>query len=189
MASRKLTRTEKIGLLAAVAVVGTFGYLKFVNADPGRQLKRTRTEYQRLSAEVERLRDEARSGNDQRALARLNSEITAARERLEQTEILLAQGEAKDRLANTIVKLATESSLLIKSFSEITEQHALGEISEDNAPYDHRYFSFTLQGGFQDLRQFLAKVDDFPQLIAIRKIDIQKIEEDAYMRATLWISI
>jgi Tfp pilus assembly protein PilO len=189
MAARKLTRMEQIGLLAAVAVIGIFGYLKFVNADPGRKLKRTRTEYRKLDAEVDRLRREARSGNEKREITRLREKIDEARERLEHTETLLAQGEAQDRVANIIVKLATESSLLIKSFGEITEKNAIGEISNGNTPYPHRYFSITLKGRFQALRQFLDKIDDLPKLIAVRKIDIQKIDEEAYMRATVFISI
>jgi Tfp pilus assembly protein PilO len=189
MAARKLTRMEQIGILAAVVVIGTFGYLKFVNADPGRKLKRTKTEYTKLTAEVEKLRKEAHSGREKRALASLRKKVSKARDKLEQTETMLAQGETKDRVANTIVKMATESSLLIKTFGEITEKSAIGDISGGPAPYDHRYFTVTLKGRYLALQQFLNKIDNLPKLIAIRKIDIQKIEDEAYMRATVWIGI
>ncbi len=189
MATRKLTRLEQIGILAAVVVIGTFGYLKFVNADPGRKLKRTKTEYSKLTAEVDRLKKEARSGNEKRELARFRKKVSKAREQLEQTETLLVQDETKDRMVNTIVKMATESNLMIKAFGEVAEKSAIGDISGGPTPYTHRYFSITLKGRFQTLRRFLDKVDDLPKLIAIRKIDIQKIDEDAYMRATVWIGI
>jgi Tfp pilus assembly protein PilO len=180
---------EQIGILAAVVVIGTFGYLKFVNADPGRQLKRVKGDYSKLAAEVDQLEKEARSGRERRALDSLRKKVAKAREKLEETETLLARGEAKDRVANTVIKMATESSLLIKSFGEISEKGAIGNISGGPTPYDHRYFTLTLQGRFQALRQFLKKVDDLPELVAIRKVDIQKNDDEAFMRATVWVGI
>jgi hypothetical protein len=78
---------------------------------------------------------------------------------------------------------------LIQAFGEITEAGAVGDISERPAPYDHRYFTITLKGRFQALQHFLDKVENQPQLISIRKIDIRKMDEEAYMQATVWIGI
>lgn len=190
MVARQFTRLEQIGILAAMVVVVTFGYLKFINHDPDRKLKRSQSEYAKVAGEVERLQKGAESGHDKGAITRLRRQIGKIEAELEQTEKLLAQRKEKDRVANTIVKLATESGLLIKTFGEVTGKGAIANITGQEAtPYPHKYYRFTLKGGFQDLRRFLGRIDDLPKLIAIRRIDIQKIEEEAYMRATVWIGI
>ncbi|PID40385.1 MAG: hypothetical protein CR984_03490 [Proteobacteria bacterium] len=189
MAARQFTRMEQVGILVAVVVIATFGYLKFINADPGRKLKRVKRKYAKIAAEVDKLKEEDRSGSVKREIRRLRKRIAKAESKLEETEILLAQREEKDRLANTVVRMATESRLLIKTFSEVTGSSDVKALSSKNTPYEHRYFNLELKGPFQSLRQFLDKIDDFPKLIAVRKLDIQKLESEAYMRADLLIGI
>jgi Tfp pilus assembly protein PilO len=180
---------EQVGILIGILVIGTFLYLKFVNEDPGRKLKRAKRKYEKIAAEVNSLRKEAKTGSVKRAINRLRDEITEAREELDETELLLAMGEEKDSMANAVVKLATKNGLMIKAFGELTEKSAIEDISNGETAYPHRYYRITLKGRFQALRQFLGGIDDLPKLIAIRKISIEKVEEEAYMRATVWITI
>jgi Tfp pilus assembly protein PilO len=180
---------EQVGILIGILVIGTFLYLKFVNEDPGRKLKRAKRNYEKIAAEVNALRKEAKTGSVKRAVNRLRDELTQAREELDETELLLAMGEEKDRMANTVVKLATKKGLMIKAFGELTEKSAIEDISNGETAYPHRYYRIILKGRFQALRQFLGEIDDLHKLIAIRKISIEKLQEEAYMRATLWINI
>jgi Tfp pilus assembly protein PilO len=183
---------EQVGILIAIVVIGTFLYLKFVNRDPGRTLKRMKVEHARIAEEVNRLRHEARVGTQEQAVRKLRERIPEANRRLEEAETALARPEEMDRMAGRIVKTAAEGGLIIKEFKEIRDAVALKEIlgsSEDKALYPQRYFMIVLKGRFLDLQRFVSEIDGLPKLVVVRKVAIEKLEEEAFIRAALWISI
>jgi len=189
MAARQLTKMEQAGMAIAVLVVGTFLYLKLVHQAPGRELKGAQKNYARIAGEVASLKKEAETGDVKKAVNRLRKKIERVRDELEQAEAVLALGEEKDRLANTIVRAATNNGLMIQAFGELTDKKSIEEITGKEAVYPQRHYRVVLKGGFESLRQFLSGIDEIPKRVAIRKINLERSEEDAFMRATVWLTI
>lgn len=192
MKSRQFTKMEQAGILAAIVVIGTFLYLKFVNRDPGRMLKRVKVEHARIVVETDRLRHEARVGTQKQAVRKLRERISGANRRLEEAETALAKPGEMDRMAGRIVKTAAEGGLIIKEFKEIKDAIALKEIlasTGDKTLYPQRYFMIVLKGRFLDLQRFVSEIDGLPKLVVVRKVAIEKLEEESFIRAALWISI
>ena len=194
MAAKQLTKLEQMGILVGIIVIAMFAYLKFVNQDPGRKLKRTEKEWAKISSEINRLKAEAGTGSVKRAVSRLRNKVSSARRELEKVEVWLAEESETDEIANEIVQIAAERRLMIKEFEQITDKRAIEEISNGEKVYNCKYYKITLKGRFGSLRVFLEKINelkinDFPKLIALRKIAIEKLEEEKFMQAELWLSI
>jgi Tfp pilus assembly protein PilO len=181
-----------MGILIAIVVIGSFLYLKFVNKDPGRKLKRLKAEHARIVKEVDRLRHEARVGTEERIARKLRGQIADAGRSLEEAETALAKPGEMDQMAGRLVATAAEGGLIIKEFKEIKDKIALKDIlssSNGGAVYPQRYFKIVLKGRFQALKRFVSNIDSLPKLVVVRKVAIEKIEEKALIRASLWISI
>lgn len=189
MAAKQLTRLELIGILAGIIIIALFCYLKFVNQDPGRQLRRTEKEFKKISLEVKKLRQQEKSGSVKRALKKLRKEIPAAEKKLEKVEERLARNGVADEFANEIIRCAAKGGLKIKEFSHITEKSRIKELRRGENFYNNTFYKLSLQGKFGRFRAFVDKVAGMPYLVALRKIKIEKNEEDKYMQAELWFSL
>ena len=189
MAVKQLTRLEQTGILVGIIIIALFCYLKFVNQDPGRKLRRTEKEFKKLSMEVKKLRQQEKSGSVKRALNKLRKEIPAAEKKLEKMEERLARPGMVDELANEIIRCAAKGGLKINEFSHITDKSLIKELRCGENFYKNTFYKLSLQGRFGRFRDFVDKVVGMPYLVALRKIKIEKNEEDKCMQAELWFSL
>ena len=189
MPAKQLTRLEQTGILAGIIIIALFCYLKFVNQDPGRKLRRTEKELKKISLEVKNLKQQERSGSVKRALRKLRKEIPAAEKKLEKVEERLARRGAADELANEIIRCAAKGGLKINEFSHITDKSRIKELRRGENFYKNTFYKLSLQGKFGRFRVFVDKVAKMPYLVALRKIKIEKNEEDKSMQAELWFSL
>ena len=189
MAARQLSRLEQTGILAGIIIIALFCYFKFVNQDPGRKLRRTEKEFKKISLEVKKLKQQEKSGSTKRALKKLKKEIQVAEKKLKKAEEYMPRPELADELANEIISCAAKGGLKIKNFSHITDKSRIKELTSGKNFYKNTFYKLSLQGKFGSFRTFVDKVTGMPYLVALRKIKIEKNEEDKSMQAELWFSL
>ena len=189
MAAKQLTRLEQTGILAGIIIIALFCYLKFVNEDPGRKLRRTEKELKKISMEVKNLRQQEKSGSVKRALRKLRKEIPVAERKLEKMEERLVRPAIADELANEIIRCAAKGGLKINEFSHITDKSLIKKLRRGENFYKNAFYKLSLQGRFGRFRALVDEVVEMPYLGVLRKIKIEKKEEDKYMQAELWFSL
>jgi Tfp pilus assembly protein PilO len=189
MATRQFTKLEQVGILVGVVIIGLFFYLRLFYTDASRRLKRAETEWVKISSEVNRLKTEAESGRVQRTISTLRKRINSAEQDLEKLEVRLAGDGEIDALANQIVRTAAEGGLRINEFRRIKDRKTIEKVTNGEEVYRQKYYKIALQGKFRSLRAFLEKVNQFPKLIALRSIAIEKPEDEDLLEAELWLSI
>jgi|LGVE01.1.fsa_nt_gb Tfp pilus assembly protein PilO len=189
MTTRRLTRLEQVGIVAGIVVIGLFIYLKHFHSDASRRHRRVETEWVKLSSSVDCLRSEAETGRVRRSISKLRKRMDKAQQDLDKSELCLAEDAQIDTIANKIVATAAEIGLMIKGFSQITDKKAIEAVTNGEDVYRFRYYRVTLKGGFGSLRAFLEKINNFPKLIALRSITIEKPEDEDLLRAELWLSM
>ena len=189
MAAKQLTRLEQTGILAGIIIIALFCYFKFINQDPGRKLRRTEKDFKKISLEVKELRQQEKGGSVKRALRKLKKEIPAAEKKLAKVEERLPSPGVIDELANEIIRCAAKSGLKINEFAHITDKSLIKELRCGENFYKNTFYKLSLQGRFGRFRAFVDKVAGMPYLVALRKIRIEKSEEDKFMQAELWFSL
>ncbi len=190
MKARQFTTIEQAGIIIAVAVIGIFLYMKFIGTPPGRQLRRLKVNYEKISVEVDRLRQRAETGAGKREVVQLQRKIEKERKKLKTAETRLAREEQVEQIAGKVVDAATGSGLIIKAFREIRDHNTLDEITAlEKSPYPQRYYTMTVKGPFQFLTRFIGKIDVLPELVAVKNIAIEKIEDTSFVQADLCVCI
>ena len=190
MRAKQLTKMEQVGLLLVVAVIASFLYLRFVNKDPGRQLKRLKKDYAKISVQVDDLEKQAKDGMLKKQIARLRKKARKAEQQLKKDESRLTQPGDVEQVAGKVVRTATRNGLRVTEFKELTDKNELEKITgPEKPPYPRRYYTMTLKSSFQALKRFIENIEGFPELVAVQRIAIEKVEDEAFVTSVVCLSI
>ncbi len=190
IAGRKLTNLEKIGIVAAVIVIGSFLYQRYLYSPLQRKIQRLNTNYQELLSKVNHLRAQQAGGRIRRDISKLRKGLRQERKLLEQAETCLADDSEISKISNQILAAASKSGAMVKIYNPITEKEFKKALSKDkiNTYYERKHYKMVLSGKFWRLRRFLKEITQLPSLVTIERISFDKTKKEV-LTATLWLSI
>ena len=187
---RKLTNLEKIGIVAAVIVIGSFLYQRYVYFPLQRKIKSLNATYQKLSSEVYHLKAQQAGGRIRRDIKKLRRCLRQERKLLEKAETYLANDSEISKISNQILAAASRSGVTVKAYNPVTKKEFTEVVgkNEGKTYYERKYYKIVLSGKFWRLRRFLKEITRLPSLVTIEKIFFDKTEKKA-LTATIWLSI
>jgi len=176
---KKLSRFEKIGLIAAVVVAGSFFYMKKVYEPQEKVLKATIVRLNKVVAERNAL-------NEPRPANLIRKEIEGIREDLAEVEAQLSQVKAPTGADGEVTELLAEIATL-------TEQHALqvggveplGKVTDQF--FDRHAFQLELKGEFFDFLAFLEALRRLPDSVRADQVSLEALERGLRIQLKLMI--
>ncbi len=186
MAKRKLTKLERVGIVAVIVIMASFFYDREVYKPEHEKFKLLRENFIELSAEVRDLkRQEPREGFIS-AISERDKELRQARSELEEASQVLAGAEDLMPILTQIGQLAGKHNLKIGKFSPVEGKRLRNE--EEVSP-PRSFHKMALRGNFLDFREFLREVKLLPKLVVIERVVIEREMEEEDLKIDLWISI
>jgi Tfp pilus assembly protein PilO len=187
MAVRKFTKSEIIGCTVLIMVVSMFFYFKLFYDPTMRRYNRIHNDLEKISSEVEGLKEISKRGVLERDIRRLNSRLKKAKMELQGAETRLANGVEIDNLLMDVIHAASGCGL--KSYNPL-EREKLKEIgSYKKGIYERKFYKIILYGNFSRLVVFLEKINSLPKLVTVEKIDMEKTDKEKALKTTLLLSI
>ncbi len=186
---RQLKPMEQVGIVAAVMVIGLYGYVNFIHAPPARKMQRIEMRFAEVRRAVQRLKNDRSTGRAQRDLERLRKQAAAAEKTLREAEGVLAERQATDGIATKILQMASEKGFMIQTYSRITDRAQIGEVLGGGDPYELSYYRVVLRGRYGLVVELLRGLQALPQLVVPRKISVDAPEDGALLRTEIWFSI
>jgi hypothetical protein len=180
---------EQVGIVAAVMVIGLYGYVNFIHAPPARKMQRIEMRFAEVRRAVQRLKNDRSTGRAQRDLERLRKQAAAAEKTLREAEGVLAERQATDGIATKILQMASEKGFMIQTYSRITDRAQIGEVLGGGDPYELSYYRVVLRGRYGLVVELLRGLQALPQLVVPRKISVDAPEDGALLRTEIWFSI
>ncbi len=186
---RQIKPMEQAGILAAVMVIGLYGYLDFVYAAPSHKMQRIEMRFAEVRRAVEKLKNDRSTGRAERDLERLRRQVAAAEKTLREAEGVLAERQATDGIAAKILQMASEKGFMIQTYSRITDRARIREVLGEGDPYELSYYRMVLRGRYGLVIELLRGLQTLPQLVVPRKISVDAPEDGALLQTEIWFSI
>lgn len=186
---RQLKPMEQVGIVAAVMVMGLYGYVNFIYIHPARKMQHIEMRFAEVRRAVERLKNDRSTGRAQRDLERLRKQAAAAEKTLREAEGVLAERQATDGIATKILQMASEKGFMIQTYSRITDRAQIGEVLGGGDPYELSYYRVVLRGRYGLVVDLLRGLQTLPQLVVPRKISVDAPEDGALLQTEIWFSI
>jgi hypothetical protein len=186
---RQLKPVEQAGMLAAVMVIGLYGYLNFVYSAPSYKLQRVEIRFAEVRRAVEKLKNDRSTGRAQRDLERLRKRAAAAQRTLREVEGLLGERRATDGIATRVVQMASERGFMIQTYSRITDRARIREALGEEDPYELSYYRVVLRGRYGLVTELLEGLQTLPQLVVARRISIDAPDDGESLQTEIWFSI
>lgn len=186
MAKKKLTQLEQTGIIALIAVIACFFYVKKVYEPECKRFKALKQEWGKLSKEVGEL--ESQEGNkDISSSIRENEEkLDVAKAELKKTSSVLTSKEELSETLTQISRLVGQCNLKIREFVPVEKKELQAKIN----PFLNRSLhKLVITGGFLDFRDFVNEIKALPKIVTVEKAAIERESEGEELRIVLLLSV
>ena len=168
---RKLSRFEKMGLIAAVVVAGTFFYMKRVYEPQEKVLKRTVEQLNKVIGEINTARAVPPAVGVKRELARQKEELAALEEQLKETTNVTGKESEVTALLGRIVELLHAKGFAVKAI------RPMGKAPDDL--FQWSLFEIEMAGDFHHFMALLTALRDMRDAVRVEGITLAREETRA----------
>jgi Tfp pilus assembly protein PilO len=192
MNKKKLTRLEQMGIIALVAVIACFFYVKKVYEPEREKFKEFRTKYIKLTSEVKTLRWER--GDEKTVIASIQKQeenLQKAKVELKKTRSVLARKEGLPEILTEINRLAAQNNLKIREFSpaeSMKKKSGKSTDPKDSERVSRNSYKMVMNGSFLDCKEFLRELGFLSKLVTIGNVIIER-ENESDLKIDLLLSI
>ncbi|MCK5305985.1 MAG: type 4a pilus biogenesis protein PilO [Candidatus Omnitrophica bacterium] len=186
MAKKKLTKLEQMGIIALIAVIACFFYVKEVYEPECKKFKALKENWTKLSKEVKELKWKQGSKDIFSSIQEKEEELAEAKSKLKKASAILADKEDLSKVMTIISQLARQHNLKIQEFSPV----------EGNNPQDAKevflnrdFHKLIIVGEFLDLKEFLKGLNFLPKLVTVDKVLIEREGKKSNLKITMLLSI
>ncbi len=165
---RKLSRFEKMGLIAAVVVAGTFFYMKRVYEPQEKVLKKTVEQLNKVIGEINAVRAVPPAVGVKQELARHKEELTELEEQLKETTNVTGKESEVTTLLGRIVKLLDAKSFAVKAI------RPMGKAPDDL--FQWSLFEIEMAGDFRRFMELLTALRDLRDAVRVEGIALARDE-------------
>jgi Tfp pilus assembly protein PilO len=177
---KKLSRFEKVGLIAAVVVAGTFFYMKRMYEPQEKVLKNTVQQLNKVIGEVNVLKAVPPVGSVKKQLEKRKAELAVLENRLKETTVLTGADREVTELLSWIVDLIADKGFVINAIVP------KGKMAD--SLFQWNLFEVDLDGNFYRFIALLTALRDKSDAVRIEKITLtQKDGQGLHIRLNLMI--
>ncbi len=177
---KKISRSEQILIVVAVAVIGTFFYVKYVYDPTSRNFTFTQKKHERLAEEVTSLRFQVTGGVPLKAM---KQQVEKANKDLRKAESSLPGSGARADASMEIVRVASKYDFDIKTYEPDYKPKKAEKL------YKRRYINMVLSGDFCGLISFLDEVRGMPSLVLVERAVLSRGEKAGFVEMELLLSV
>lgn len=186
MAKKKLTKLEQMGIIALIAVIACFFYVKKVYEPGCKEFKKLEEEWGKLSKEIKELEWQEGGKDASSSIREKEEELEKAKSEFKKTSsVLTDKGELAEMLTQ-ISRLAGQSNLRIREFSPADKKELQDKKELSLNRSSHKLI---ITGSFLDFKDFLKEIGVLPKLVTVKKVVIERESEGESLRITLLLSI
>ncbi len=175
---RKLSRFEKLGVVAAVIIACGFLYMKRVYEPQEKKLKATVAQLNKVIAEVNGLKSVPSAVSLRKSLQKHKQELEEINKSLAGT----AAGSGTDKGLSALISRVSgridECGLKVQSFAP--------KGSKKDELFSWRLFELTMTGGYFNYLSFLERLRAMPEAVKIEKVTMEQLD-DSNLRITMEI--
>lgn len=191
MAKKSMTKFEQMGIIALVAVIACFFYVKKVYDPESKKFKAVRKKCSKLFSEVRILRWQQKEGKDIFALIEKNTErLREEQAKLTEVQLSLAGREDLPQVLTAINQIAATNNLRISEFKDVdvsskTDKNKAEEMYE----LRRSRHNLVMFGNFVNFKTFLKSIGQLPELVTIENVVIEREKKKDTLKITLLIAI
>ena len=177
---KKISRSEQILIVVAVAVIGTFLYVKYVYDPTSRNFTLTKKKHECLAEEVTSLRFQVTGGVP---LKVMKQQVEKANKDLQKAESSLPGSAAMADASMEIVRVASKYDFDIKTYEPDYKPEKAEKL------YKRRYINMVLSGDFCGLISFLDEVREMPLLVLVESLAFKSGHKTGSVEMALLLSV
>ncbi|MEW6103255.1 MAG: type 4a pilus biogenesis protein PilO [bacterium] len=184
MVKKRLTKLEQMGIVALIAVIACFFYVKKVYEPECKKFKELKGEWDKLSKEVKGLKWQVPSKDTFSSIQ--EEELEKAKSELKKANFILVNEKGLAETLIQISRLTKQYNLKIKEISPADEKEPQ---DKKGLSLNRTLHNLVMAGNFLDFKNFLKEIKSLSKLVTIEKVLIERESEGENLKIILLLAI
>lgn len=177
---KKLSKSEQILIVVAIAVIATFCYVKFVYDPTAKKFSWVMKKHEQLAKEVNSLRFQVSGGIP---LDAIEKRVKKADNELKKAERSLPPIADRVNASMLIVRMASKYGFNIKTYEPDYKPE------KPDKSYKRKYINMVLSGKFCDFISFLQEIREMPLLVLVESLALKSGQKTESVEMALLLSV